>query len=108
MTQETGSTPKPAETHNSRGGQQKQSSKQSMSNSTGGAAPSRGRAGASPSGSDDAPGIGSSQAQDRDTPNLERSSGGKSGARSDIERGEQDSAGESLVNDSTGAFKERP
>jgi hypothetical protein len=60
------------------------------------------------SGADDQAGIGSSQAQDRETPNLERPARDKSGSRPDIERGRQDSAGESMVNDSTGAFKERP
>jgi hypothetical protein len=107
MTRESDSTPKPGKIHNGRGAQN-QSSEQSLRNSTGGTAPSRGRAGPNEAGSDDAAGIGSSQAQDRETPNLERPSRAKSGARSDIEGGEQDSAGESLVNDSTGAFKERP
>jgi hypothetical protein len=49
-------------------------------------------------------GIGSSQGQDRESPNLPRSDKLQPGQRSDVERG----SGESLVNDPTGAYKERP
>jgi hypothetical protein len=48
-------------------------------------------------------GIGSSQGQDRESPNLPKDRS-QPGQRSDVER---DSA-DSLVNDPTGAFKERP
>lgn len=48
-------------------------------------------------------GIGSSQGQDRESPNLPRDRP-QPGQRSDVER----SSGESLVNDPTGAYKERP
>ena len=51
----------------------------------------------------DKTGIGSSQGQDRESPNLPRSEN-QPGQRSDVERG----SGESLVNVPTGAYKERP
>ena len=52
-------------------------------------------------------GIGSSQGQDRESPNLPRSDRAHPGQRSDIERGKSGTE-ESLVNDPTGAYKERP
>jgi hypothetical protein len=112
MTRHTDTTPKADGTQDSRGGRQRQTSEQSMGNPATGTAAYGGGEGRSRSGSDDEAGIGSSQAQDRETPNVKRPSSDKSGARSDVERGEQEHeqhrAADSLVNDSTGAFKERP
>lgn len=76
--------------------QQQQDSKQSSTQ--------HGETGPASSARQDKTGIGSSQGQDRESPNLPRSDGAQPGQRSDIERG----GGESLVNDPTGAYKERP
>jgi hypothetical protein len=70
--------------------------------------PQSGARGTGDSGGQSRAGIGSGQGQDRATPDLERPAGGESNVRSDVERGEQDSGQDSLVNESTGAFKERP
>ena len=63
-----------------------------------------GETGAASSAQQDQTGIGSSQGQDRESPNFPKADGAQPGQRSDVERG----SGESLVNDPTGAYKERP
>jgi hypothetical protein len=49
-------------------------------------------------------GIGASQRQDRESPDLNK----QSNSSRDIEQAGQGNSQDSLVNDSTGAFKERP
>jgi hypothetical protein len=61
-----------------------------------------GEPGAASSTPEEKTGIGSSQGQDRESPNLPRDRA-QPGQRSDVERG----SGESLVSDPTGAYKER-
>ena len=75
---------------------QKQDSRQSSTQ--------HGETGVASSAQQNQTGIGSSQGQDRESPNFPKSDGAQPGQRSDVERG----SGESLVNDPTGAFKERP
>ena len=62
---------------------------------------------ASPGGQDGR-GLGSSQGQDGGTTDRDKQSGPPSAGTADIERGGEPGASESLVNDSTGAYKERP
>ena len=76
--------------------QQQQNSKQSSTQ--------HGETGVASGAQQNQTGIGSSQGQDRESPNLPRSGGAQPGQRSDVERG----SGDSLVNDPTGAYKERP
>ena len=52
-------------------------------------------------------GIGSSQGQDRASP-REQQKPGRSSGTADVERGTQSGASESMVDDMTGAYKERP
>ena len=75
--------------------EQKQDSRQSSTQ--------HGETGVASSAQQNQTGIGSSQGQDRESPNLPRSDT-QPGQRSDVERG----SGESMVNDPTGAYKERP
>ena len=75
--------------------QQQQGSKQSSTQ--------HGETGVASSAQQNQTGIGSSQGQDHESPNPPRSDS-TPGQRSDVERG----SGESLVNDPTGAYKERP
>jgi hypothetical protein len=91
-------------------GQQDQTSKQSMTNPTGSARQQS--SGSAAAGGEEQTGIGSSQGQDRGTGQREGTERPSAGT-ADIERGSshsQESSGgpESMVNDSTGAFKERP
>ena len=53
-------------------------------------------------------GIGSSQGQDRGSPREQRERTDRSSGTSDIERPTPSNASDSIVNDMTGAFKERP
>ena len=66
------------------------------------------RQGGRSGGKDEGTGIGSSQGQDRASPadRQERSDRGRD--TPDIERGAQPGAPDSLTNEMTGAFKERP
>jgi hypothetical protein len=97
-----------------RSAQQNQNSRQSMGNPSGGqqgGGSTGGRAGQGPA--EQGPqqgqtGIGASQAQDRGSPDLDKRPGERSNASADIERPGQGNSRDSLVNDPTGAFKERP
>jgi len=97
-----------------RSAQQNQNSRQSMGNPSGaqqGEGSSGGRARQRPreqGGQQEQPGIGASQALDRDSPDLDKRPGDGSNASADIERAGQGDSRDSLVNDPTGAFKERP
>jgi len=75
--------------------QQQQGSRQSSTQ--------HGETGATSSARQNRTGIGSSQGQDRESPNLPRSDT-QPGQRSDVERASDDS----MVSDPTGAYKERP
>jgi hypothetical protein len=97
-----------------RSGQQNQNSRQSMANASGGqqgGGSNGGRAregSAEQAGQQQQTGIGASQGQDRDSPDLEKRPGERSNTSADIERAGQGNSRDSLVNDPTGAFKERP
>jgi hypothetical protein len=88
--------------------QQNQNSRQSIANASGGQQGEGTHGGRARKGSDEAgqykqSGIGASQGQDRESPDLDKRPG-----TADIERAGQGNSRDSLVNDPTGAFKERP
>lgn len=97
-----------------RSAQQNENSRQSSRNASGGQQGEGSKGGSAQQGSADEAaqqkqrGIGASQGQDRGSPDLEKNSGDPSSASADIERAGQGSSRDSLVNDPTGAFKERP
>jgi len=97
-----------------RSGQENQNSRQSMANASGGqqgGGSHGGRAGQGSAEQDrqqQQSGIGASQGQDRDSPDLDKRPGERSNISVDIERAGQGNSRDSLVNDPTGAFKERP
>ena len=88
-------------------GRQTENSRQSMKNASG-AKPAKGESPDSGSPAQRDEGMGSSQRQDRGTPDLRRDQGGRSPGTPDIERGGSSDSRDSLVDDPTGAFKERP
>jgi hypothetical protein len=94
--------------------QQNQNSRQSIGNASGGQhgqGAGGGRAGQGPAeqaGHQEQSGIGASQGQDRGSPDLDKRPGERSNASADIERAGPGNSRDSLVNDPTGAFKERP
>ena len=93
-------------------GQQIQNSQQSMSNPGGGSASaSKGEANEKPGSGRPKParaGIGSSQGQDRGTSERDQDRDERSPGTPHLERGNDSGSTESLVNDPTGAYKERP
>lgn len=60
------------------------------------------------SGKPEGTGIGSSQGQDRASPRDRQERSEHPSGTADIERGKQSDAPDSMVNEMTGAFKERP
>ena len=89
--------------------QQKQNSRQSIGNASGdrqrGDGSDRGRTRQGSQGDQQKQsGIGAGQRQDRDSPDLEK----QPNSSGDVERGSEGNSRDSLVNDPSGAFKERP
>ena len=85
-------------------GRQNENSRQS--GPQGGQKGQRGQPGKS--GGQDGAGIGSSQGQDRASPRDRQERPDRSNGNPDVERGAQSGSTDSMVNDMTGAFKERP
>jgi hypothetical protein len=85
-------------------GRQNENSRQS--GPQGGQKSQRGRPGGS--GKQDGAGIGSSQGQDRASSREKQERTDRSTGTADVERGAQQSAPDSMVNEMTGAYKERP
>lgn len=86
--------------------QQNQNSRQSAGNASGAQQGGRAQRTAEQVSRQKQSGIGASQAQDRGSPDLDK--GAQSNTSADIERPGQGDSRDSLVNDPTGAFKERP